>query len=189
MRPADGRPRRTGAAGALALGLTGLLTGLVVSLGGCRKEEAGPLLPGEYRSWDRTTDQVLDYPIPGHEDRGRRILINSTGTGAAASSESHRVSWEYPAGTIIIKEIFAGQEVREAEQPLMLTGMVKDPDHPQARGGWVWVVRDMTTGGEQIIDWEFCVDCHANANEPHPYGDRNEDNEFRDYVFFPYRPR
>jgi hypothetical protein len=30
----------------------------------------------------------------------------------------------------------------------------------------------------------FCVTCHANANEKHPYGDRNPREEFRDYVFF-----
>ena len=40
---------------------------------------------------------------------------------------------------------------------------------------------------ENRVDWEFCFDCHAKANEPHPYADGNQDNEFRDYVFHPYR--
>jgi hypothetical protein len=156
-------------------------------LAGCRKQEPGPLLPVDYAGWARTTMKVLDYPIPGHEDRGRRIYINSTGTGVRVSSETGRVTWSYPAGSIIIKEIFGGLEIGEADKPVMLTAMIKEPEHPQARGGWVWVMKDLASGGERVIDWEFCVDCHANANEPHPYGDKNEGNEFRDYVFFPYR--
>jgi hypothetical protein len=50
-------------------------------------------------------------------------------------------------------------------------------------------VRDTASGQEKVIDYEFCYDCHANANEPHPYGDRNPHGEFRDYVFFPYQER
>ncbi len=30
----------------------------------------------------------------------------------------------------------------------------------------------------------FCITCHANANEKHPYGDKNPNEEFRDYVYF-----
>jgi hypothetical protein len=164
-----------------------LLLLAAASLTDCRKEEAAPQLPNNYAGWKRTTDLILDYPVPGHESRGRRIFINSMGTKVTVRSEAGRISWDYPKGSIVIKEIFPSLDIRDGERPIMLTAMIKDPDHPQARGGWVWVVKDLGARSEQIIDWEFCVDCHANANEPHPYGDRNEDNEFRDYVFFPYR--
>jgi hypothetical protein len=167
-------------------GMAAVVLGLLL-LGACRKEEAGPLLPGDYTGWARTTEKVLDYPIPGHEDRGRRIYINRRGTEVRVGAASGRVTWSYPEGSIIVKEIFGGLEVREGDKPVMLTAMVKDMESPQARGGWVWVVKDLASGNERIIDWEFCVDCHANANEPHPYGDKNEGNEFRDYVYFPYR--
>jgi hypothetical protein len=184
VRPADRRPADSRLTAPLALGLVVLLS----IVGGCRKEgTTGPLLPAEYNTWARTTERVLDYPIPGHEDRYRRIFINALGGEVTVSTTERRVSWEYPTGTTIVKEIFAGAAVQADEGPVMLTGMIKAPGNPRARGGWLWVVRDLTSGSEQIVDWEFCVDCHANANEPHPYGDRNEGNEFRDYVFFPYR--
>jgi hypothetical protein len=158
-----------------------------LTLTACEKQQPRPLLSEDYEGWGSTTRLILDYPVPGHENRGRRIFINTEGTEATTRSEGGRVFWDYPPGTIVLKEIYANLDIEEGERPIMLTGMVKDPEHPRARGGWIWVVKDLGSGSEQIIDWEFCVDCHANANEPHPYGDRNEDNEFRDYVFFPYR--
>jgi len=30
----------------------------------------------------------------------------------------------------------------------------------------------------------FCITCHANANEKQSYGDGNPAEEFRDYVYF-----
>jgi hypothetical protein len=60
------------------------------------------------------------------------------------------------------------------------------PEDPHSRGGWLWVAKAVGSGEETIIDWEFCFDCHANANEPHPYDDGNPGKEFRDHVFFPY---
>ena len=56
-----------------------------------------------------------------------------------------------------------------------------------ARGGWVWVAKNPATGEERIIDYEFCFDCHSDANEPHPYGDKNPQGGHRDYVFLPDR--
>ena len=64
--------------------------------------------------------------------------------------------------------------------------MLKRPGHPQARAGWLWIVKDIPSGKETIISEEFCVTCHANANERHPYGDRNPTEDFRDFLFFPY---
>ena len=78
-------------------------------------------------------------------------------------------------------------EVDPDKEPFQLTIMIKDREHPSARGGWIWLVKDTRTGEEKIIDIEFCITCHANANEPHPYGDMNKNAEFRDYVFFPGR--
>ena len=39
-----------------------------------------------------------------------------------------------------------------------------------------------------MVDHELGVDCHANANEKHPYGDRSAGEEHRDYVFYPFFP-
>jgi len=155
----------------------------------CQKEEQGARVPdaSEYRRWEQPIQRVLDYPIPGHEDNRRRIFINSRGTEARIERRENRVYWEYPEGTVIVKEIIAGLQGQDTDYPFQVTAMIKAPEEPQARGGWIWVAKAVDSGEETIVDWEFCFDCHANANEPHPYGDGNPADEFRDYVFHPYR--
>ena len=69
----------------------------------------------------------------------------------------------------------------------MLTVMIKDPDHPNAQGGWVWVVKQLDSGREVKFTSDFCVNCHDGANGRHPYADKNPDQEFRDYVFYPWK--
>jgi hypothetical protein len=141
----------------------------------------------EYRRWEQPIEETLDYPIPGHENNRRRVFISPAGTGVSASRRQTRVYWEYPEGTIIVKEIIAGLQGPDSDVPFQITAMIKAAEDPRSRGGWVWVVKSLDGGEETIVDWEFCFDCHANANEPHPYGDGNPQNEFRDYVFLPYR--
>lgn len=174
------RPRR------IALGV--LLVLALPAVMSCRRQEAGPLLPSaqEYRRWAQTVPAILSLPIPGHEDNRRRIFINAAGAGAQPQSREGRTVWDYPQGTILLKEIYPGLEGSADDPPVMLTAMIKKPGDPAARGGWLWVVKDLPEGEERIVDWEFCFDCHAGANEPHPYGDRNPAGSFRDYVFYPY---
>ena len=69
---------------------------------------------------------------------------------------------------------------------MVLTIMVKAGDHPDAIRGWVWLTKDPATGEETIISQQFCAACHSQANQSHPYGDGNSDNEHRDCVFIPY---
>ena len=88
----------------------------------------------------------------------------------------------------MIKEIYTGSGESVSGKPSMLTIMVKRKDHPSARGGWLWIVKKPDSGDETVISEEFCITCHANANEKHPYGDRNPEGEVRDYLFFPYPP-
>jgi len=144
------------------------------------------LLPDEHLSWQRTTEIELDYPIPGHEDHYRRIFINDIGRSVQVSEEGSEVSYRYPPGTVIIKEVYDEAAYNPQSKPALLTAMVKNPEHPDARSGWVWVVKNLEKGTEEIIEEEFCVTCHAAANTPHPYGDKNISGEFRDFVFFPY---
>lgn len=152
----------------------------------CRKKEKVPLVPDDYRSWNKTTDKTLDYPIPGHESNFRIIYINSTGEKVQTTEKNNRVFYEYPEGTIIVKEVYYGLEHPEQDEvPKELTVMIKDPQHQQSRSGWLWILKDVKTGEETIIDYEFCVECHANANETHPYGDENPNEDFRDSVYFP----
>ena len=149
----------------------------------CAKQTRGALIPPDYASWKKTTDLVLDYPIPGHEDRYRVIYINGRGSGVTRqSSGTGRV--EFPDGTIIAKEIFSVAKPGPSDKPVMVTAMVKAPGDPQASGGWLWLVKDLSSGVENVYTGDFCVRCHANANEKHPYGSKNLEGSFSDYVFF-----
>ena len=174
----SGRPFTARAAVLAAAALSGL---------SCARPAPRPLVPADYATWERTTAQVLDYPVPGHEEHHRRIYLNPIGEEVRVTERQGRTFYDYPEGTVIVKEIFAGLKPRPGEAPFQLTVMIKKPLDPLARGGWLWVVRDTASGQEKVIDYEFCYDCHANANEPHPYGDKNPNGEFRDYLFFPYR--
>lgn len=169
--------------------LCSLLLLFIILISSCRQNERGPLIPqsSEYLEWERPIPVILDYPIPGHEDNRRRIFINPSGTEVRIESRENRVYWEYPEGTIILKEIIPGLDGRVTDAPFQITAMIKAPEDPLSRGGWLWVTKRLDNQEETIVDWEFCFDCHANANEPHPYGDGNQGNEFRDYVFHPYR--
>ena len=155
----------------------------------CRKKETAPSVPDDYRSWKKPTDETLDYPIPGHENNCRIIYINLTGENVRMTKKNNRIFYEYPEGTVIVKEVYKGLEPpTEDEEPLTLTVMIKDAEHPKARSGWLWIVKNFQTGEEMLIDYEACVACHANANERHPYGDKNPNGDYRDYVYFPPRP-
>jgi hypothetical protein len=172
--------------GVLTFGLILIVTVIVAA---CRQQkEIGPLVPADYRAWQQTTAQILDYPVPGHENNCRRIYINDAGAQVEPVTENGRVVYDYPDGTIIVKEIYEGLEHPPADaEPTSLTVMLKQPAHPQARNGWLWIVKDGPDGEERIIEYDLCNTCHANANEPHPYGDGNPQAAFRDYVYFPPR--
>jgi hypothetical protein len=157
-------------------------------LGGCGEREGEALIPEEYESWQRTTTKELDYPIPGHENNYRRIYINPTGMEYRVEERDGRRHYRFLEGSLIVKEVYQGFDPPEGREPARLTAMLKRPGDERARGGWIWILKpleDGETGAEQIITGEFCVTCHSNANEAHPYGDGNPEGEFRDYVYFP----
>lgn len=148
------------------------------------KPEARALVPDDFSTWGRTTELRLDYPIPGHEDNLRIIYMNDLGFGFTRTIEDQAERVVFPEGTVIAKAIFDGSAPEPGATPMMVTAMVKAVDNPDAKGGWVWVVKDLVLGKETIIKGDFCYTCHANANEAHPYGDKNQDENLRDYVFF-----
>jgi len=163
-----------------------ILIGLaLVVFWGCSSEEEADLVPADHNGWNRTTEIELNYPIPGHESHYRRIYINEMGMTYSVSEKDGRVYHEYPKGTVIIKDVYPGLTLEEGDEPVMQTVMLKDREDPRNRGGWLWIVRDLKKGTETVMDDQFCLGCHSNANETHPYGDKNENEEFRDYVFFP----
>ena len=150
---------------------------------GCGEEDGQThLVPADYSGWASTVDGPLVYQIPGHAMAMRQIYINEIGTNFKSTLRSNQVIYEYPEGTIILKENYPMQT---STVPAELTVMIKSPKDMRARGGWLWVAKNVSTGEERVFTDEFCFTCHQNANEQHPYGDGNPDREFRDFVFYP----
>ncbi len=137
-------------------------------------------LPQDWRLWKVTTGLRLDYPIPGHEDRLRVPRMNGLGFSTVQGLD---VPLDFPEGTIIAKEVYARRNPLPGEVPVQVTIMVKSPKDPLAKGGWIWISKDLASGKETVFATKFCVGCHANANEAHPYADKNPKGLFRDYVF------
>ena len=154
-------------------------------LSGCAEEPQVPLVPTDYLSWSSTVDEVLEYQIPGHTQALRKIYINRIGTSVVPEVIEGRVSYDYPEGTVLLKENFTNAD---DAKPNNITVMIKDAKNPDGRGGWVWVNKNVATGNEHVFSNEFCFSCHQNANERHPYGDLNSKREFRDYVYYPWSP-
>jgi hypothetical protein len=154
----------------------------------CAPEAKKYLIPENYASWKRTTNVELNYPIPGHLEHYRKIYINEIGEKVEVTVVDGKKHYNYPTGTIIVKEVYPALEYKEGDKPGMLTIMIKDPSHPQARGGWLWIVQDLKNPLNEytVFTSDFCIDCHTDANRTHSLGPGNPDEEFRDYVFFPY---
>jgi hypothetical protein len=177
-------PRARAVAAALAIA--------AALLPGCAGKQETYAPPG-YAGWPKTTDVVLNYPIPGHMDSFRVPRMNEVGFGAKPLLSEGKLRWDFPEGSAIVKEVYASSRPAPGEKPVQLTIMVKDPKDPRAQGGWLWITKALPSGKEELFEGNFCVTCHANANEKHPYGDGNPNEEFRDYVFFvpgevPLRP-
>lgn len=130
----------------------------------------------------------LTFPVPGHGAGERRIFINPVGETVEPPQDSSE-PWNYPSGTIIVKEVYPSPDPPDDAPPDSLLVMVKDPEHPLSRGGWIWLSKEPGSEDERIFTEQFCVTCHANANEEHPYGDGNREEQFRDYVYYPFRER
>ncbi len=161
----------------LLLGACGLMVG-------CTAGKQPIYATPDYHAWRRTTDVVLDYPIPGHQDRFRIPRMNNVGFTAKPTNDGGKLRWDFPPGTVIVKEVYQTPKPAAGELPIQLTIMVKAPKDPHSQGGWLWITRDLPDGKEAVFMGNFCITCHANANEKHPYGDGNPNEEFRDYVYF-----
>jgi len=150
----------------------------------CDSNKQVNFIPEDYREWPGTTNTKLQFPIPGHEDNLRKIYINPQGLEYQETDANGNTQYFFPEGTVIVKEIYEGFNPEPDESPKQLTVMVKKPEHPKSLGGWLWLVAPSADGPEKIVENEFCLTCHSNANEQHPYADGNPEEEFRDYVFY-----
>ena len=164
------------------------LVALYVMTGCAERKTAARLDLSNYASWEPTTQTALNFPIPGHESHFRRIYMNKVGMDYRRSKEAAMTTGEamdYPDGTIVVKEVYGGLEnPTPGEQPLNLDVMVKNRTAGDTLGGWRWVVRDFKSGMDMVMIGDFCANCHNGANEKHPYGDKNPNSDFRDFLFY-----
>lgn len=180
----ESRGRRSGIMLAVAAVLAA--ASFAASLSACSPAAPKGRVPADWNSWRKPVDKVLNYTIPGHGDKARVIYVNPAGWDYAGKAAAGR--FEFPVGTVVVKEIYASGSPAPGEKPTTLDVMIKAPDDPDARGGWVWVVKDLASGKETVMTTTFCQSCHGNANTAHPYGDRNPQGLFRDFLFFPPMP-
>lgn len=166
-----------------------VIVAVVLAFGCSSSREKAPLVEADYREWVRTTEKVLDYPIPGHLDNLRVIYVNEPGEEPVIREVAGRQVYAYPEGTVFLKEVYDGTTPAEGRAPQALTIMLKSSEHPKAIRGWVWLTKNPTTGEETVVSEPFCATCHAQANQSHPYGDSNPENEDRDCVFILYSPK
>lgn len=158
----------------------------VLAATACSPSAPKSRVPGDWTTWRKSVDRILNYTIPGHGDKARVIYVNALGWEYAGRAGSGRL--EFPEGTVVVKEIYASGNPAPGEKPVTLDVMVKAPGDPDSRGGWLWLVKDLASGKETVMTSTFCQTCHANANSPHPYGDKNPEGAFRDYLYFPPKP-
>lgn len=163
-----------------------LVIAALLLLLGCERDSGEErFVTVDHAGWARTTSERLDFQVPGHGAGARRIYINPVGETVEPPASADE-AWDYPQGTIIVKEVYASANPPEDAPPERLAIMVKNPDHPMSRGGWIWIGKSPGSDEERVFTEQFCVTCHANANEQHPYSDRNREGQFRDYTFYPY---
>jgi len=159
---------------------------ILVSLGSCsaKKSVADEIDLAGYENWERTTNEALNFPIPGHESNFRRIYMNKAGMEYRQKA-GMGTALDYPDGTIVVKEIYSGlSEPKPEQKPIVLDLMIKQKKSRDGRGGWLWVVRNLASGQDMLMKGDFCVNCHDSANEEHPYGDKNPTKAFRDFLFY-----
>lgn len=160
-----------------------LLISAAMALASCgSKALPAPTIPPGYALWPRSVDRVLNYPVPAHGSGARIIYMDPASHAAALGRDGSRL--ELGVGAMVVKEVYASPEPAPGDKPALLTAMVKAPDDPRAQGAWLWLVKDAKADGFTVMEKDFCVSCHVAANERHPYGDRNQDGAFHDYLFY-----
>jgi hypothetical protein len=169
--------------GVAAFAVAAAVCSSLALISGCAKSPE-IYAPPEYVSWRATTDVVLNYPIPGHMNRFRLPRMNDLGFSAVPKTVGGKLHWDFPEDTVIVKEVYATSKPGPGDKPIQLTIMAKDPGDRRALGGWLWYTKVLPDGKETLFPGNYCITCHANANEQHPYGDGNPNEEFRDYVYF-----
>lgn len=161
-----------------------LATFAVLVMAGCNNDETVDLIPENFFDWTRTTQETLNYPIPGHGESMRYIYINQTGIESVQQTGSTS-DLNFSDGSILVKTVHTSSDSPEGENIRSITAMVKDSGNQEAIDGWIWIMVNPSTGKENITQSNTCVVCHETANDLNAFGDGNPEGVYRDYVFIP----
>ncbi len=148
------------------------------------KNEKKFTIPENYKLWNMPAGKVLDYPIPGHGSGVRVIYANSAAYNVSAVKDGDIKGYKFSEGAVIIKEIYETKEAIGITEPV-LTIMVKDSKHAKSINGWLYLMKPPKKEA-MIVESRMCYGCHESANERHIYFDKNEKDEFRDFIFVPF---
>ncbi len=168
--------------------LAGMGLSLTLLIAACSPDEtpAPPFsLPDDWRQWRQPVEGLIDTPVPGHGSSIRRIFANAEAFSPQVTRSGGRViRVEMPEGATVVKQIFEDRaEVGQAPGRLFI--MHKDPDYHKTTAGWRFFIKE-PDGPPTPVTSKSCHGCHAAANEPHPYFDKNPHAAFRDCLFVPF---
>jgi len=145
------------------IGVVGLAA---ISVAGC-----GSLIKGDpderwvgYKSWTKLTESRTGTGDPtgflGNVHKGREgyrdVFVNAAGRAMLTGTGPY----EFPAGTIIVKEQYSNKAAWEAQKGADLTVMLKIKDGAGA-DTWNWAAGLTGKAGEN----NFCSACHAIASK------------------------
>ncbi|MFW5863019.1 MAG: cytochrome P460 family protein [Spirochaetota bacterium] len=151
----------------------------------CGKKTADTFtLPENYRQWKNPVDRVITYPVPGHGEGARLIFANDKSFDPRIKEGNLYDSIIMQDGSVIIKESYQSKADIGKSDPLVYV-MVKDTSVKDAQDGWLYYMKK-PNGILQRFKGKMCHECHAAANESHPYFDGNPKANFRDYLFVPF---
>lgn len=116
-----------------------------------------------YRDWSLRREVVESKG--GHGEKAT-VYANSTVANylaTAAPGGATDVTLRYPAGSIVVKDVFT------ADGSLKYVAIMRKTDTPPAGAevlaGWVWSQRASPTAVDAWRTREQCLDCHTQAND------------------------
>jgi len=144
----------------LRLALTAI--GATALLSGCASispfSEADPRW-ADYKSWQTATVAPTTGASPGlgnvHKgpDGARHVYVNAVGAPVMTGEGPY----EYPAGTVIVKEQYDSLAAYQAGETPDVTVSLKVAGGPKARQNWQWATGYKAEAGDSA----FCSGCHS----------------------------
>lgn len=142
-----------------------VLVGAAAVLAGCASvNSVNPFAKADtrwadYKSWQTASEVPTTGPSPGlgnvHQgpDGVRVVYVNAAG----AATLNGDGPYEYPEGTVLVKEQYASMADYDAGKTPDVTVSLKVANGPVARDNWQWADSLKSSAGDSA----FCSGCHS----------------------------